>query len=180
MITIISGTNRQDSNTTRICNHYLSALESQTKEQVNLIDLSTLPIQAFADRDYNGKEKNGLLSQIQDDVIIPTKKFIFIIPEYNGGMPGILKLFIDQISARNIKESFYMKKACLTGVSSGRAGNLRGMEHLTGVLNYLNVIVFPNRLPISGIENLISEHGKLEDDLTIDLINEQVRMFLTF
>src|SRR5690606_19694238 len=82
-------------------------------------------------------------------------KFIFVVPEYNGSFPGILKLFLDSIPTKFWAD----KKACLVGVSDGRAGNLRGMEHLTGILQYLKMHVFYNKLPISLINKVMNEHG---------------------
>jgi NAD(P)H-dependent FMN reductase len=49
-------------------------------------------------------------------------------------VPGSLKLFIDACSVREYKQNFKGKKAALVGIASGRAGNLRGMDHLTGVM----------------------------------------------
>ena len=53
------------------------------------------------------------------------------------------------------------KKALLTGVSTGRAGNLRGMEHLTGILHYMRVIVHPNKFPISVVDRLFNDQRRL-------------------
>ncbi len=64
-------------------------------------------------------EPPGFL-KIENEILIPTQKFIFIIPEYNGTFPGVLKAMID-----NSDIIRYHKKAILTGVSSGRAGNFK-------------------------------------------------------
>jgi NAD(P)H-dependent FMN reductase len=62
----------------------------------------------------------------------------------------------------------------LIGVSTGRAGNLRGMEHLTGMLNYLNMHVHPEKLPVSSVQDLI------DDELKIDLlIRENLERLVT-
>jgi chromate reductase, NAD(P)H dehydrogenase (quinone) len=68
----------------------------------------------------------------------------------------------------------------LTGVSSGRAGNLRGMEHLTGSLLHLKMTVHPNRLPISSIHTLLDEHGTISNAGTIKTIQTQLDEFLNF
>ena len=86
--------------------------------------------------------------------MLAADKFWFVFPEYNGGIPGMLKLFLDAISVRAYKATFHGKKACLTGISTGRAGNLRGLDQLTNILNYLQVIVHPNKVPISSISRL--------------------------
>ena len=72
------------------------------------------------------------------------------------------------------------KKALLTGVSTGRAGNLRGMEHLAGVLHYLKITVLPNLLPISVINTLLDENGELTDENTLKVINQQLDQFINW
>jgi NAD(P)H-dependent FMN reductase len=151
-----------------------------TNDAVHFLDLATIDLHEYANFLYSESEISDTLSHIQNDFIIPSSKFVFIVPEYNGGMPGILKLFIDAMSVRKVDATFNMKSACLTGVSSGRAGNLRGMEHLTGILNYLQVVVFPNRLPISSIHNFLNEDGDIEDPATEAAIKSQVMDFLAF
>ena len=71
-------------------------------------------------------------------------------------------MFIDALSVRKYEETFSGKVAALIGIASGRAGNLRGMEHLTGVLNFLKMHVYPDKLPISGIKEIIDNSGELD------------------
>ena len=88
---------------------------------------------------------------------------MFIIPEYNGSFPGILKYFIDTISTTGFNETFHNKKALLIGVSQGRAGNLRGLTHFASILMHMNVTVIPQSLPLSTIDNKWDEKGTLID-----------------
>ena len=68
----------------------------------------------------------------------------------------------------------------MAGVSTGRAGNLRGMEHLTGVLLYLKANVYHNRLPLSVVHTLLNDDGLLSDEVTINTLKAQVDEFLLF
>ena len=68
----------------------------------------------------------------------------------------------------------------MLGIASGRAGNLRGMEHLTAVMNYLGAVVMPNRLPVSNVTSLINEDLEIIDEETINVIQEHVHSFLDF
>jgi NAD(P)H-dependent FMN reductase len=80
----------------------------------------------------------------------------------------------------DIRRVWWGKKAMLTGVSTGRAGNLRGMEHLTGILNYLKVTVMPNRLPISTVDRLMDGEGRIRDEATLAALSTQLDEFLRF
>jgi chromate reductase, NAD(P)H dehydrogenase (quinone) len=105
---------------------------------------------------------------------------VYIVPEYNGGFPGVLKLFLDACSVREYKKTFKGKKAALVGIATGRAGNLRGLEHLTGILNHVGTVVLPNRLPISSIEKLMDDDGIIRDPATLKVIEKQMDEFLLF
>ena len=180
MITVISGTNRKASETEKVAAYIVDRLRSETDEKVSFLSLTHLPEDLINEEMYTSAGQSRRIGFLQDEIILPADKFWFIFPEYNGGIPGILKLFIDALSVRDLKETFYGKKACLTGVSSGRAGNLRGMDHLTNILNYLQVVVLPNRLPISSIGALKDEEGALADQLTLEVISQQISEFLSF
>jgi NAD(P)H-dependent FMN reductase len=99
------------------------------------------------------------------------------MPEYNGSYPGVLKAMID---ITDVKKVWWWKKALLTGVSTGRAGNLRGMDHITGSLHHLNVFVHPNKLPISMIDKVMDGMGVINSQATITAINLQLDQFINF
>lgn len=166
MITIISGTNRPDSKTIQVAQQYYSYLQA-AGHKVQLMSLTEL----------DSLSRNERFEKIEAEKLIPADKFIFVLPEYNGSYPGVLKLLFD---ISDIKKAWYFKKAMLTGVADGRAGNLRGLDHLTNVLNYLKVNVFYFKIPISRINNELSESGEWKNADTFKNIKEQVDAFLEF
>lgn len=164
--TIISGTNRKGSNSLKIASQYKDILHRKGIE-AELVSLEGI--------DLNGKSET--LKKLEQEVLIPSQKFIFILPEYNGSFPGALKTMIDLVDHRKVWPN---KKALLTGISTGRAGNLRGMDHLTGSLNYLQVHVHPNKLPISMVDKLLNGSGVIHDDATLQAMEDQVDSFIAF
>ncbi len=64
--------------------------------------------------------------------------------------------------------------------ASGRSGNLRGMDHLTGILMYMNMIIYPDRLPVSRIEHLLAEKVTLTDTDTQNAITKLLNEFILF
>lgn len=165
MITIISGTNR-DNNTKKVALEYKRFLQEMGIESAFL---------ALDEQDVYVRDE--LFLQMEEKYLRPAKKFIIIMPEYNGSYPGILKLMIDNT---DILKVWWHKKVLLTGVSTGRAGNLRGMEHLTGSLMYLKMLVHPNRLPISVVDKLLDADGHFTDAATIKAIRAQLDEFMGF
>lgn len=180
MITIIAGTNRPASRTALIADNYAEILKKRNIPH-KLLKLVDLPKNIFHVDMYmkEGKGVSEEMIKIQEEYVLGISKLIVVVPEYNGGIPGVFKLFIDAVCARKYKENFSGKKISLTGVSAGRAGNLRGLEALTGILNYLGANILPNKLPISSIEKFIGEDQELNPEL-INSIEAQVDQFLNF
>jgi NAD(P)H-dependent FMN reductase len=166
MYTIISGTNRIESNTIRIAQLYQQVLQRKgiKSSLLSLVGLNVL-------------ERNVAFIEVENEFILPATKFIFISPEYNGSIPGVLKCVFDISDTTKVWAG---KKALLTGVSTGRAGNLRGMEHLTGILHYLRVIVHPNKLPISVVDKLFNDQQLITDMSTLAAIDLQLEEFIQF
>lgn len=178
MISIIAGTNRPNSRTSLISSYYSEVLnELEAKNQI--LDLQNLSSSFYHDNMYNGDHMPHDLVEIQEKYILPVPKMIIISPEYNGTFPGVLKIFMDAILARKYKENFQGKQICLVGISAGKAGNLRGMEALTGALNYLGATVYPNKLPISSIETLLKD-DVLTHENTQKAISSQLQGFLKY
>ncbi|MGQ0829550.1 MAG: NADPH-dependent FMN reductase [Bacteroidota bacterium] len=173
MITIISATNRPKSNTLKVATNYSQLMEKQGITP-KLLSLEIVPTDIAFNELFNNRSK--AFQQILDEYIIPAKKFVIISPEYNGSFPGILKTFIDAIHP-DLNRG---KKVALVGVSTGRAGNLRGMDHLTGILNYLDFHVMPNKLPVSNVLTLLGENDTIKDTNTIKVLEKHIADFLKY
>ena len=171
--TIISGTNRPKSNSLIISNHY-HKLFLEKNENCEIIDLEKLP-HSFIYTDMYGK-RSPEFQRIQE-IVNKTDKFIFVIPEYNGSFPGVLKAFID---ACQFPQSFAGKKCMLSGISSGKFGNLRGLSHFSGIANYIKMDVYHNKIYLPGIENEINENGELKNEQNRLLIQKQIEGFINF
>ena len=180
MITVVSGTNRKNSECLRFAALYAELLQKHTSQKVGLLALENIPHDWFFPEMYKAEHQAPSLASIQNEFILPATKMAFVIPEYNGGVPGALKLFVDACSIRKYKENFKGKKAALIGVATGRAGNLRGLDHMADVLNHLGTVVLPNKQPISRIQDLTdSEKGQI-DEPTVLLLEKHALEFLAF
>ena len=164
MYTIISGTNRKGSNTLKVAKEYHRLLKGKGIE-----------VQLFSLENVNLLHRDHDFEKIEKEILLPTDKFIFIVPEYNGSFPGTLKMLVDTSRSNQI---WWHKKAMLTGVSTGRAGNLRGMDHFATILNYLKITVYPNLLPISSVDKLLDAQEQFSDNNTLIAIHQQLDGFI--
>lgn len=173
MVTIIAGTNRPKSSTLKVAKYYQKILADKGL-QTNLLSLTELPGDIIVS-DLYGK-RSAEFEPIQQ-LITDTQKFIFVIPEYNGSFPGVLKVFIDACA---FPQSFYDKKVALVGISSGRYGNIRGIDHFTGVCNYVHLNVMPLKIHITSIREELDADGNLIKEDTIKFTNEQIEKFIRY
>jgi len=167
MITIIAGTNRADSMTLRTAAVFRNMLLTLTPEPVLLLSLENHAVW----------ERGAAMTDLENHYLVPAQKFVFVMPEYNASFPGILKLMLDN---SDVKKCWWMKKAILVGISDGRAGNLRGIEHMTAILHYMKVQVHYNKLILSRINEEISKSGTIIKPDTENLIRQQLDDLLRF
>ncbi|MEY4875572.1 MAG: hypothetical protein RL708_721 [Bacteroidota bacterium] len=168
---IVSGTTRKGSKSLIIAKLYQQFLQQQNIES-KILALENLPIEIF---EINSDSE--ILKQIEEEMLIPATKFIFIVPEYNGSFPGSLKLWMDCSDIRNV---FWNKKAALVGIADGRNGNIRGLDHLTGVLNYLKINVLHYKVSIPNVGKIIDENNQLMDTPIQNILLKQVEEFVKF
>ncbi len=173
MITIISATNRPHSNTLKVVKNYAKLLD-KNGENAKIFSLEDLPPDFIVTDLYSNRSQK--FAHILDEFIVNSEKFVIISPEYNGSYPGILKTFIDSFNPEILRE----KKVALVGVSSGRAGNVVGLDQLTTILHHLGMHVHFNKLPISNILTLLDENGNLKDLNTIKVLEKQIDQFLKY
>ncbi len=175
MITVISGTNRPNNTTYKVAKVYYDLLIKNGAD-AKLLSLTDLPADFAFNNDVYG-EKSTVFSAVVKEFISPAEKYIVISPEYNGSFPGVLKSFFDGIWPEEVKG----KKVALAGVASGRAGNLRGMDHLTGIFNYLKMHVMPEKVAIAGIDGLLDEKREtIADEKTLKVIERQISDFIDY
>lgn len=173
MITIISATNRPQNQTIKVVELYTDLL-TQMGQEVKVLSMDELPDNFVVSDTYG--ERSNQVRDLLESKILRAEKLVIIAPEYNGSYPGILKVFFDGIEPKIWKG----KKTALVGVATGRAGNQRGMDHLTHVLHHLKMEVFSHKVPISKLNDLLNANGEINDAETFKVLQDQARGFLEF
>jgi len=175
MYVIISGTNRDGSVSRKLATIYYNLLKDKGIDS-QIIDLCDLP------KDYLNSalyEKNGLneIFNGQRETMLKASKFVFIVPEYNGSFPGVLKAFIDGL---RFPTTFTDKKCALVGLSIGQQGAGLALSHLTDIFNYcgMNVLAYKPRL--SKIKENMSTTEKMLDPRYHSYLKRQVDQFVVF
>ncbi len=170
-ITVLSGTNRPGNLSLQVahaCREFLGILG----KPVGLLDLKELPREiAF---DYLEKSDTTGFDRFQA-VVDATTHFVFVVPEYNGSIPGILKLFIDACA---YPASFRGKSALLVGLAAGKGGNETGLGHLEDILHYFGMHVHPQKLTLPMIRGKVDAVSGLSDATTKQSLEEMLLAYV--
>ena len=101
---------------------------------------------------------------------------LFVTPEYNYSIPGVLKNAIDWASRPYGDSAWNGKPAAIMGASVGTIGTARAQYHLRQMMVFLNM--FPINQPevmIGNAQDRFDSQGNLTDETTKDLIRQLLR-----
>ncbi len=87
---------------------------------------------------------------------------IFVTPEYNRSIPGVLKNAIDHASRPYGDSAWARKPAAIIGTSQGGTATAMAQQHLRGVLAYLDMVVLTQpEAYIQWTDDLIGADGTI-------------------
>jgi chromate reductase len=154
-IAVIVGSLRQDSLNRRLADAIvkLAPAEFSFKQ----VQIGNLPLYN-QDDDANPAET---VKQLKAE-ILAARGLLFVTPEYNRSIPGVLKNAIDWCS-RSPSQPWRGRVAGLLGATPGPFGTARVMPDLRKVLSSLGVLVVPSQLGIARAGEAFSPEGRLRD-----------------
>lgn len=172
-ITILSATDRPNSNALRVSN-YLKPLYEKEGIEITMVSLEDFPL-----ADVIGGRYGDSIPSIEafNNRVLGSDGIVFVIPEYNGSFPGIFKLFIDYLP---FPESFLGKPVAFVGEASGAFGALRAIEQAQMVCGYRNAYQFPERVFIDRVGKNFDPENGLAVPIQQKLLNSQVKNFAKF
>ncbi|MEX0724427.1 MAG: NAD(P)H-dependent oxidoreductase [Gracilimonas sp.] len=170
---IISSTDRPNSNALKVSN-YVQTLYQKEGADAEVVSLEDFPLEEVVGGRY-GKT----IPEVEKfrDPIINADGLIFVIPEYNGGFPGILKLFVDYLP---FPKAFEKMPMAFIGEAAGAFGALRSVEQFQQIANYRNALQFPERVFIARVNNQFDEENGIHDEFAQGLLESQVTNFIKF
>ncbi|MBP1845770.1 chromate reductase [Rhizobium petrolearium] len=113
------------------------------------------------------------------DQIAHANGLVFVTPEYNYSVPGVLKNAIDWASRPAMKSVFKDKHCFVMSVSGGALGGVRAQGHLKYSLNGMLAKVFACPEIVVPMANDKVENGLLTDERILTFAEEQLRAFMT-
>lgn len=128
-ISVIIGTDRAGSRSAAIAAELIAQLSLDPSIKINLVDLAKLPRSVFKS-DYFAKKSKAFKSDFVDPVE-RANGLIFVIPEYDGAVPGILSYYMN-----HMRLSLDKKQVALVGISAGKWGARSALDGFKATLTH--------------------------------------------
>ncbi|MCS7007235.1 MAG: NAD(P)H-dependent oxidoreductase [Thermoleophilia bacterium] len=114
------------------------------------------------DADVDGSRAPAAVRDLRER-IARADAVLFVTPEYNGSVPGVLKNAVDWASRPREGAALAGKTVAVTGVSTGQYGALWAQQDLRRILGIAGARVVGGELPVARAEEVFDEHGRLRD-----------------
>ena len=165
-ILVVSGSSRAQSLNTRLA--HLVGQVRPTDDVTTITDLRDIP---FYDGDLELAGTPPTVARLRDEVTA-ADVVVFVTPEYNGTVPGLLANAVDWLSRPSRGSALRGKRAVVLSASPTRYGGARAAEHLRGVLTHIGAVIVPTGVSVPAA------HEHLADAESDPLIVAELDAFL--
>ena len=170
-IALVVGSLRRDSFNRQLATA-LSALAPQGME-FKPVRIDDLPLYN-QDNDNNPPEPVRRLKT----EIAAAQGVLFVTPEYNRSVPGVLKNAIDHASRPYGQSAWAGKPAAVVGISVGSIGTAIAQQHLRNILAYLDVPTLGQpEVFLQNKPGMFTEQGAIADDSTQQFLQKFLETF---
>jgi chromate reductase len=168
-ILAISGSLREGSYNTALARAAV-ARAPEGAEIVLYEGLGDLPLY---NEDLDGEDAPATALDFRD-AIREADAILFVTPEYNGSIPGVLKNAVDWASRPRGDAALWGKTAAVAGASTGQFGAIWAQQDLRRVLGIAGARVIEGELPVAQAPKAFDDDGNLRDPL----LGERLRKHL--
>jgi chromate reductase, NAD(P)H dehydrogenase (quinone) len=172
LIHILSSTDRPGSNAYKV-SRYANRILSN-KAETKIFSLRDYPLADVVGGKY-GKTPDSV-KQFNEE-FLDADGYLFVIPEYNGGFPGILKIFFDYLP---FPKALAKKPVNIIGEAAGAFGALRPVEQFEQLLKYRKAYIYPERMFIQRVNDVFDEEKGLSNETQQGLLEDQLNNFPDF
>ncbi|MDL2279969.1 NAD(P)H-dependent oxidoreductase [Desulfovibrio sp. OttesenSCG-928-G11] len=156
-LAVIVGSLRKDSINKKLARS-LAALGTDLFDFV-FVDISQVP-------PFNQDDENALPKAVADmkAAVASADAVLFVTPEYNRSIPGVLKNALDWGSRPYGSNVWAGKAAAMAGSSPGNVGTAVAQSHLRSVLGFLGMkLTVQPELYFKDAPGLLGEDGTVKD-----------------
>lgn len=171
-IPIVLGTARQGRESEKVARYVVATLESRDDLTTELVDVRDHVKEAATVPPWGVGGVNEKSSAWQE-IVKRSNALVLVIPEYNHGYPGELKLLLD-----SLWDDYKGLPVCLVGVSEGALGGARVLDHIKPVLIELHLTPIRESMSFPKVKEKFNEEESIKDEKTTEYVNKVVTTLL--
>jgi len=164
-IPVVLGTARAGRQSEKVARYVASILEDREDLTTEFVDVKDHVQQAITTPPWGegGANEKG---SAWKDIVKNSNALILVLPEYNHGYPGELKLLLDSLFGE-----YKGLPVALAGVSTGVLGGARVLDHIKPVLIEMNLTPIRKSIMFPKIREAFDENGVIKDENTTEYIH---------
>lgn len=160
-LAIIVGTTRQGRKSLQQAKWVMRTLEQMDGVEAELVDLKDYPMPIFDEPvspRYNPKREIDPVARKWLDKLAEFEAYVFVTPEYNHSVPGVLKNAIDYVD-------WQLARKPAAVVSHGSAGGARAEVALKEIISESRMVPMSTvpGVAMTGMSEKIDEDGNLSE-----------------
>lgn len=173
-VVVIAGSLRKESFTLKIA-HALAKLAPATLK----LDVVTLHDISFFNQDLEAAPPADWLAF--RDKLQKSNGVLFVTPEYNRSIPGVLKNAIDVGSRPYGKSSFLGKPIGIVSNSPGALGGVSAAKHLQNIMpGIAGPIMGQPEIYLNGVGDAFDDKGQLTKESVQKVLQQYIDAFAAF
>jgi len=154
-ICIISGSHRNDSQSSKVARHYQKTLLNGICDEAPIIDLANNPLPLWDQGIWDGDEKWNTLLAPYRETLSSSDGFVVITPEWHGQVPAGLKNFFLIFG----KNELAHKPAKIVSVSAADGGAYPVAELRMSSYKNSRLCYIPEHVIIRNVEKVLNENA---------------------
>lgn len=163
-IAVIVGSLRRDSINRKLADALVKL--GPAEFSFNMLQIGDLPLYNQDDDEHQAESVLRLKSEVRK-----ASGLIFVTPEYNRSMPGVLKNALDNASRPYGDSAWAGKPAGVLGASIGQIGSALAQQHLRNTLAYLDVPTMGQpEVFLQVKEGFFDENGNIANPETVKFL----------
>jgi chromate reductase len=170
-IAVIVGSLRKESFNRKLANALIAMAPSTLK--LGIVEIGDLPL-------YNQDHEADPPPVVRDfkQRVAAADAVLFVTPEYNRSVPGVLKNAIDIASRPYGQSAWNGKPGAVISVSPGAIGGFGANQHLRQSMVFLNVPMLQQpEAYIGGAGTLFDDKGDIVEDATREFLEKFLQAF---
>jgi NAD(P)H-dependent FMN reductase len=158
---VIVGSTRETRNADQVLSWVRSRAERHGGFELEVLDLRDWPLPMFAEHmgtlgNFIDPPYSAPIVKAWNRKIAEADAYLFITPEYNHSVPGVLKNAIDSIF---VSFAFRNKPAAFLGYSVGIAAGTRAVEHLALIAIEVELVPLRNTVLLARVQDAFGKTG---------------------